>query len=363
MNNSISEKQGNLQSIIKRVEEQSAANSDVRRAVGTLTEDLTYVSTALDRDPELWRLNRSFHIVHVPSFIAVLSFLGEIDQMRSLSDEDAHQMLSSLNRASSLAIEARQRIEQVKLSEAKVELDVLSEYAPAPSETYREASLVARTVDNVSALSDTIWKGAKSGAAQAPSLLGSLQNGASSTLFRAASLPKLAANFQKSVSGTLSDTVTKPISMRLDASGRALKHGWGTGVGLGVVAGVLCPPLLPVTAGGAVLVAMRTWRKEMDKASALNDAEREQREAELRAERAAALQQLAQGAAALQMENDELNITLDVETGEADAVILKGEHTGSTWSNLTPVEKTEVAAGLTEVAFNLLGIIKIASGE
>lgn len=168
-------------------------------------------------------------------------------------------------------------------------------------------------------------------------------------------------NLQKTLSGAVSDSVTKPISMRLQASSKALKHGVGAGVGIGVVVGVLCPPLLPISAGGAVLAAMRAWRKEIDAVSELNEVERERRIVELKAERSEALLRLTSGASALQMETEDLNLTLDVETGEADAVILKGEHSGRTWSSLTVVEKAEVASLLAQGAGALLNILEIGT--
>ena len=215
----------NLDSLIEMVETRSTSSGDFRRAVGELSTDLTYIRAALCDDPEKWRMNRAFHIVHVPSFLATMTLLDEVDQLKSVSKEDRHQILASVHRASLLAQEARNRIEQVILADAKVELGVLSDYAPMPSQPYTEPSFVSRTVDNASSLSESVWDVAKSGASQVPGLVGALQGGLSSTFYRAGSLPKLAASFQKSLAGTLSDTVPKPISMRLNVSGQDLKYG------------------------------------------------------------------------------------------------------------------------------------------
>jgi hypothetical protein len=147
--------------------------------------------------------------------------------------------------------------------------------------------------------------------------------------------------------------------MRLQGSTKAMQHGVGAGVGLGVVIGVLCPPLLPISAGGAVLAAMRAWRVEMKAAEDLNATERAQRIADLKQERAAALRQLTQGAAALQMETEDLSVTVDADNGTADAVVLKGKHVGRLWSNLSAVEKLEVADTLVSGASILLNILEI----
>lgn len=335
------------------------SDRNFRRAVGSLESDLTYLAATLKADPGAWRQNRAFHIVHVPSFIAIMAMLDEIDEMETIPDDERHQVLSSVNRSVQLVSKARQKVERTKLADAKIELEVLAEYSPSPDAPYQKPSLFTRTFDSIASTSESAWHGAKSRAAGVPDVVGGLQETVSGTLARASSAPALMGNLQKTVSGALADNITTPISMRLNAGGKALGSGLGTGVGLGVVAGILCPPLLPLTAGGAVLAAMRTWRKEMDQATALNEAERQHRIAELKAHRAAALRQLTHGADAIQMETDELSMMLDVETGAADAVILKGQHSGRSWSSLSSLEKADTGLMLLEGASSLLRIVEL----
>ncbi len=354
------EKIKTLTDLSQLVEARSSSNREFRRAVGTLAADLGYVAEELRRDPQSWRMNRAFFAVHVPSLTAVVSVLDDLDQMTSFTDEEAHQVHASLNRASMLAKDARKRIEQSKLTKTKVELEVLAEYSPPPAKEYMKSSRFTRAIDNVTSTSESLWGGVKASASGASGLVGNLQDGVSGAVNRAASVPVLVRNIQKTLSGSLSDNVSKPISMRVKASGRALENGVGAGVGLGVVVGVLCPPLLPLKAGGAVYAAMRTWRKEMESAQALNDAERQSRVAELKAERTAALKQLTHGAPALQMETDDISLTVDVETGEADAVVLSGKHAGQSWSSLTADEKLDVGVSLLEGASHILQILDIA---
>ena len=105
-------------------------------------------------------------------------------------------------------------------------------------------------------------------------------------------------------------------------------------------------------------MALRSWRKEMQKAQTLNEEQRQQRIAELQKERDVALLQLTNGASSVQMETEELSLTLNAETGEADAVILKGEHTGRTWSDLTTAEKAETVSLFTHGAEAILSILE-----
>ena len=347
-----------LEHLVGVVQARSAERAAFKRAVGGLVADLEYISAGLHDDPDIWRLNRAFHVVHAPSLIAVMAMFEAGFTATQMSDAEEHEIYASLQRAASLATRARLRIEQAKLSDAKVTLEVLADAAPKPTVPYEPASLARRAMDGVVSASGSTWKGAMSGAAAVPNVAGRLKSAARTSITRVGAVPLLAMNLQKTLSGMVADGVTRPIDMRLQAGSKALQHGAGAGVGLGVVIGVLCPPLLPVSAGGAALAAMRAWRKEMDAAQDLNAAERAARIAELNDARAAALRQLAHGDAAFQMETDEISLTVDADTGDVDAVILTGEHTGRTWSSLSRMEKLTVVELLAGSADALVSILE-----
>lgn len=347
-----------LQQLITLVENRCASDYEFKHATGSLAGNLTFISDALRQNAGIWRMNRAFHTVHVPSFLAVMAMLDGIDNMASVCDDEKHQIYGSINRAAQLAALARERIEQAALTEAKVELNLLANYAPEQPEEYKKASLFQRTRDGILSASNTTLQKAKSGVESLPGLVETLKGGVGSSLERVTAVPLLVVNLQKSLAGAFSDSVTKPIAMRLHASGKAITHGTGAGIGLGVVAAVLFPPLIPISAGGGILVAMRSWRTEMQKAQTLGQQEREHRIAELRKERAAALQQLTNGAPSVQMETEDLSLTLDTETGEADAIVLTGENAGRAWSDLSPLEKMETASLFASSADLILKILE-----
>ncbi|MEM8591448.1 MAG: hypothetical protein AAGF13_02865 [Pseudomonadota bacterium] len=352
------ERHSNLVELAALVENRSSRDYDFKRATGSLVEDLEFVADALRSDTEAWRVNRAFHAVHVPSFLAVMSMLDGIDDMKSINADERHQIYSSINRAAQLASSARERIEQVGLAKAKVEISVLAGYAPATSDKFKQATLFERTRDGFLSASNTTLNRAKSSVDAVPDFVGALKAGMSSSLERANAVQMLASNLQRTITGTFSDNVTKPIGMRFKAGSKALSHGAGASVGLGVLAAVLFPPLVPVSAEAGILVALRAWRTEMQKAQALNGEEREKRIAELNAERAAALKQLANGAPSVQMETEDLSLVLDTETGEADALILRGEHAGRAWSDLTTREKAETVSILAHGPDSILKILE-----
>ena len=347
----------NLITLEVQARERSSKDRPFKRATGTLVEDLTYIAAALDADRESWRLNRAFHVVHVPSLITVLTMLDDIDQLSNVHQDDRVEIYSSVQRAATLAYDVRQKIQEAVLEKAKIELRVLGRFAKPPTVPFTKPSRFTRALDSLSSTTGTAWDATKSGALGAAS---TVQNSVSGTASRAVAIPMFAKTLQKSVTGAMSDTFARPIAMRLNAGTRAIESGVGTGVGLGLVAGILFPPLLPLTAGGAVLAAMKTWRSEMSAAQELTEVEREIRLAELRAERAAALAQLTQGSGSLQMETEDLSMTLDSTTGEADAIVLSGQHTGSLWSNLSPAEKAEAALSFADGASSILNILAAA---
>jgi hypothetical protein len=332
----------NLDVLANAIRDRSENDPDFRRAASAMEDDLDYLAAALRKDPATWKVNRAFHSVHVPSLLAIMTMLNDIDAMTSVTADERHQVHQSIHRARQLVAAARQKIERGAFNAAKVELEVLAEYAPPPDQPMKKASFMERTLDGLKSVSESSLKTASSGVAAVPEIVGKVKVGATSSLDQMSAVPTLAWNLKKTLSGAVSDRVTKPIEMRLQAGGKALTYGVGTGVGIGMATAILFPPLLPISAGGAVLAAMQGWRSEMKSARALNEAERETRIAELQAERSAALRKLTNGASALQMESEDLSLTVDVETGKADAVILKGEHEGRNWSELNEEEQGQV---------------------
>lgn len=352
-----------LTTLIQLAKTRAEKDSDFKRAIGTMTADMDYVLAALKQDPYRWRLNRAFHTVHVPSFLTILAMLDDIDAMTSISPDERHDVLSAVNRAGQLAFSARERLEQDKLHKVKTEVDVLAEYARQPTQHFEKPSLFERTVQSARSLSHASLQTVGETVTAVPSALSNAKQNLSSTLDRAAAVPVLASNIQKSFAGVLTDTVSTPIAARLQAGKKALRVGAGAGVGLGVVAAVVFPPLLPVTAGVAVLAAMHGWSRGLEQANSLNAQERERRIAELKAQRREALLHLTNGAPSLQIDTDEINLSVDADSGQADAIILKGEHHGRRWSELSDSEKLEVASILTASADMLLTILQIGSGK
>jgi len=84
--NAHAERIENLTLLSTQTQVRASKDRAFKRAISTLSNDVAYIAAALDDDPEIWRSHRAFHIVHVPSLIAVLTLLDDIDQMSKVSE-------------------------------------------------------------------------------------------------------------------------------------------------------------------------------------------------------------------------------------------------------------------------------------
>jgi hypothetical protein len=213
-------------------------NSTFKRAIGSLIADLEVIIAAIGRDPEIWRLNRAFHVVHAPSLSAVLAVFDDadpnfdsVDKMATVDDAEMHQIYASLHQAVQLATQARDRIERAKVTDAKVELNVLADAAPTPKVPFAPATLFTRTWDGVAATSQDAWAGAKSGLTSLPGFVGRIKGGAEGAVARVGAVPVLAANLQKSVAGVLRMASQRQSRCGCRPAPRPCSTGWGPVLG------------------------------------------------------------------------------------------------------------------------------------
>ena len=80
------ERLSRLDQLAELIDSRSVLDYDFRRATGSLAEDLQYISKSIRRDVTVWRLNRAFHAVHIPSLLAIMSMLENVDEMKSVGE-------------------------------------------------------------------------------------------------------------------------------------------------------------------------------------------------------------------------------------------------------------------------------------
>lgn len=324
-------------------------------AVAPIRADLRAISGHLLLDPSRFRRTRSLHAVHVPSLHAAVRLWAAMDEDRSVAAEERERILIAFRRSAGLFREAREKLGAAVAFDALVEIETLADRAPLPPTETTPAA-------------EGGWARRAAGTLRSVTSAEVLTGMAGATMTnietRAGGLIRLGGALGRSFTGTLLDNLTTPVVVRLGASRRAIEEGVGTGVGLGIIIGVLCPPLLPLTAGGAVLAALDGYNHGVRDLTAVRGREREERLTRLVAERAAALREIAGGASSLQMETEDLSLTLNAETGEADAVLLSGTHEGRSWSALSARERDEVIrerkGGSGEDILNILALFALS---
>ncbi|MBW3243421.1 hypothetical protein KUV57_12175 [Epibacterium sp. DP7N7-1] len=316
-----------------------ARSSDDRafkRAIGDIATDLLAIEAHLERDPDCWRKTRALHAVHVPSLAAAVKIYEQIDRSTDAFCEERDAIFAAFSRTGALFRKARATLDADLASRARIEAEVLADRAPEPVPVAEPASLLGRARARISSFSIGAIDRVSDTAGAALSDLG----------VRFMSIPKISGSIGSVIWETFSGRVAAPVGIRLAASQRAISDGLEAGTGFGIVIGILCPPLLPIAAGGAVLTALASYSDGVDQLTAADSQEREARWVELREQRAQALRELAHGSSALQIESEDLSVTVDVETGQADAIVLSGPLTGRSYSSLSEAERADIQSSV-----------------
>ena len=314
----------------------SGADRAFKRAIGDIAADLLAIEAHLQRDPDCWRKTRALHAVHVPSLAAAIKLYEQIDQGSGEFNEEREAIFAAFTRTGTLFRDARRTLDTDLVLQTRVEAEVLAGRAPAPAPRSVPSSLLGRARTRLTSFGTGAVDLVSDTAGAAFSDIG----------VRVMSLPKIGGGIGSAIWETFSGSVAAPVGIRLAASQRAIGDGLGTGAGLGMVIGILCPPLLPIAAGGAVLTALSSYTDGVDALTAIDTKERDARRAVLREKRTQALRELAHGSAALQIESGDLSVTVDVETGQADAIVLSGPMAGRSYSSMSGAEQAEIQGQL-----------------
>lgn len=322
-------------------------------AIEPIRADLRAISGHLLMDPSRFRRTRSLHAVHIPSLHTAVRLWAAMDQDRTVAAAERERILTAFRRSAGLFRESREKLGAAVAFDALVEIETLADRAPPlPVETASVAmsGWASRAAGTLRSVTST------------EALTGLAGTAWSDITTRMGGFGRLGGSLGRSVSGALRDNLTTPVSVRLAASARAIEAGVTTGAGLGIIIGVLCPPLLPLTAGGAVLAALDSYNDGVRDLTALRGREREERLARLAEERTRALREIAGGASSLQMETEDLSLTLNAETGEVDAMLLSGKYAGRSWSVLSAREREKVLReGRSKSGGDILDILALSA--
>ncbi|WP_420862928.1 hypothetical protein [Algirhabdus cladophorae] len=104
----------------------------------------------MEKDPACWRFNLAFYAVHLPSLIAVVTYLDDLVSMTGIDEGEKRQILKALHQAKSLAATARQTPQEKVPTDLKVKAKVLSNYAKAPDAALPQEGIAPRGLNQVS---------------------------------------------------------------------------------------------------------------------------------------------------------------------------------------------------------------------
>lgn len=290
--------------------------------------DLAAIEAAYRADIGAYRRTRALTAVHLPTILELIEALAEMPRADDPERYDA--LLADTRTCLRAATDARAAIETDKLTALEISAATTAARLSDPEERTQEAE------DSI------ITKGWRSSAALAGRLGGKItdpirqvSNDASRRLGGGLSYARATLN------NLVEDGVhllTSPVTTRLSAARSALESASISAIVGGLVIAVVFPPAVPLALGLSFLEtpdlyaeALRNERKTLDQARDAKTRKRE--EATL-----ASLRALRGESPVIRMETPCLAMTMNLDEGTADGVILAGRHTGQTLASLNTAE-------------------------
>ena len=321
--------------LLERSKSVAGQDKAFRNAIGTMNADLEYLIRRLAKDPDLYRNNRSFFLVHLKSIYDAISLYEAVKE--SGDDEDVRRFLSDFSLICREVKKVRDGLAKDSVSEKMMEMDVIKSTMNIADEPVCDGQEASRSAGWRAGL-EKIGLGGKGFLTSSKNLISNTGNGAGDVL----------GGLVSRGSAFLGRNVADPVSVRLVAAQSAAASAVVSG-GIGtVILGVLCPPLIPLAAADAAMSAMATWNSEVER---LNRENADYRDAQVRDaddKMRAAISRITGGATALRSETGDISFIVDAETGASDATILIGDYAGKPWSGLTSRQKSNFLHGDVE---------------
>lgn len=311
-----------------------------------LLPQIERICVHLENDPAKFRLIRPFIVVHAPSLQAALWLVIKAETTGAMTQELREEVSPSFKRAAQLVAEALDRLDNSLAHDLVVEISTLAERAPALfeiTEPVREGKpgLLGRFMPASlkSAKDATLDAVAQTARITKSVAIDGVIDSTAWALNAVYRIPSYGATWTKEGLAHLEASTLDPVAVRLKAAQHGLAAGATSGVALGMLAGILCPPLLPVVAIDAVFMALNGYDQGLLQAQRLKGAEREAQIARLKEERAQILKEIAGGAEVYQIDAGPLNVVVDARTGQIERIISDGEFAGRRLEDLSKAER------------------------
>lgn len=291
-------------------------------------KDLAFIEDAYRADITAYRRTRALTAVHLPTIIEL------IEALAGMARKDDPERFDALTRNTRTCLraasDARQAIESQALSALEISAATTAERIAAAGQEpdQEEQGMLTRGWR-----STTVFAG-RLGAKMTDPLV-------NATADASRRMGGGVAYARTSLSGLFEDgmhALTAPITTRANAARSALTSASISAIVGGLVVAIVFPPAAPLALGLSFLEApdlysdaLRNERKALQHSRAGRDAEREQ-------STLASLRALRGESPVIRMETPYIAMTLNLDEGTADGVILAGRHTGRTLGSLAADE-------------------------
>lgn len=290
--------------------------------------DLAAIEAAYRADIGAYRRTRALTAVHLPTILELIEALA--DMPRADNPERYDALLADTRTCLRAAADARAAIETDKLTALEISAATTAARLSDPED---QAQVAEDSIITKSWRSSAALAGRLGGKITDP--IRQVSNDASRRLGGGLSYARTTMN------NLVEDGVhllTAPVTTRLSAARSALQSASISAIVGGLVIAVVFPPAVPLALGLSFLEtpdlyaeALRNERKTLDQARDAKTRKRE--EATL-----ASLRALRGESPIIRMETPCLAMTMNLDEGTADGVILAGRHTGQTLGSLSTAE-------------------------
>lgn len=286
-------------------------------------EDLSFIEAAYRADTGAYRRTRALTAVHLPTILELIEALSELPRDKDPARYDA--LLADTRTCLRAASDARQAIESESLTALEI-----------------SAATTADRIGSGDEVSDddpgVIARGWRSSTAFAERLGGRITDPLRQVSTDAGRRLGGGLSYARATMNNLVEDgvhlLTAPVTTRVNAARSALTSASVSAIVGGLVLAVVFPPAAPLALGLSFLEApdlyadaLRSEQDALERSRSARNGHRD--EATL-----ASLRALRGQSPVIRMETPCLAMTMNLDEGTADGVILAGRHTGQTLSSL-----------------------------
>jgi len=290
--------------------------------------DLAAIEAAYRADIGAYRRTRALTAVHLPTILELIEALADLPREDDPARYDA--LLADTRTCLRAAADARAAIGTDKLTALEISAATTAARLSKPDEQTQEAE------------NSIITRGWRSSAALAGRLGGKITDPIRQVSNDAGRRLGGGLSYARATMSSLVEDgvhlLTAPVTTRLSAARSALESASISAIVGGLIIAVVFPPAVPLALGLSFLEtpdlyaeALRNERKTLDRA---RDAKAKDRETAT----LTSLRALRGQSPVVRMETPCLAMTMNLDEGTADGVILAGRHTGQTLGSLSAAE-------------------------